>query len=68
MLKKYTIDAELAEYAYKLGEKLQSLCEWFFCGCCAPACQALPQWNKLTNNTLRKQRWCTFLFPKIWMP
>jgi len=56
-----SVDAELAGHARKLDVKLQSLC-WsgFFFVCCAHAFQALPFKSKLTNNTLRNQRWGTW--------
>jgi len=46
MLKKYSIDAELAGHAHKLDMKRQSVWEWFFSGCWAHACQ-------VTNNTMK---------------
>jgi len=54
----YYIDAELAGQVYKCDVKLQSFCGSgfsLFAVCCAHACQALPLWNELTNNSMRKQ-------------
>jgi len=60
----HSIDSELAGHACKLHVKLQSLCgSGFSSVCCAHACQASPFRNELTNNTLWKQRWSTFLYP-----
>ena len=65
MLKKYTlyIDAKLAGHANKPDVKLPSLCGSGFFVCCVRACQALPLWSALPNNTLWQQRWGAFLYP-----
>jgi len=50
------IDVELAGHVYKSDVKLQSLCGSgfsLFAVCCVHACQALPLWSELTNNTMR---------------
>jgi len=59
----HSSDAELARHAHKLDVKLQSLWRSGFSVCCAHACQTLRLRCELTNNTLRKQRRCTFLYP-----
>jgi len=59
---------ELVGHVFERDVKLQSLCMSgfsLFPVCCAHACQALPIWSELTNNTLRKQRWGTFLYPQF---
>jgi len=61
----HSIDAELAGHAHKLDVKLQSSCVNVFSVCCAHACQALTLWSELTNNTLRKQKLGTFLYPQF---
>jgi len=61
-MEEYTLDAELAEHAHKLDMKRQSLCRSGFSVCYAHACQALPLRSELTNNTLQKQKWGTFLY------
>jgi len=63
--KMHYIDVELAEHVHKLDVKLQFVSEWLFSVCCARSCQAVLVWSELTNNTLRKQRWGTFLCPQI---
>ena len=53
------IDAELAGHVFQRDVKLQNLCGSgfsLFAVCCSHACQALPIWSDLTNNTLRKHR------------
>jgi len=45
---------------YTWCEIAEVVWESLFSVCCAHACQALPLWSELTNNTLRKQRWGTF--------
>ena len=62
------IDAELAGHVFKRDVKPQSLCGSgfsLFAICCTHACHALLIWSELTNNTLRKQRWGTFLYPQF---
>ena len=49
-------------HVHKLDVKLKFVWEWLFSVCCAHACQTLLLWSELTNNTLRKQRWSTFLY------
>jgi len=49
-------------------ETAEFVWEWLSSVCCARSCQASPLWSELTNNTLRKQRWDTFLYPQNWMP
>jgi len=67
--KTHSIDSEVAGHAHKLDMKLQEFVwEWFFSFYCAHVCQALLLRSELTNNTLRKQRWGTFLYPQFWMP
>ena len=61
----HSTDAELAQHAHKLDVKLQRLCGSVFSVCCTHACQALPLWSELTNNTLQKQKWGTFLYPQF---
>jgi len=62
------IHAELAGDLYKRDVKLLSLCGSgfsLFAVYCAHACQALPLWSELTNNTMRKQWWGAYLYPQI---
>jgi len=59
----HSVDAELAGRAHLLDVKLQRLCaSVFFSVCCVHAYQGLPLRTELTNNTLRKQSWGTFLY------
>jgi len=63
------IDAELAEYVHKLDVKLQNLCgSSFSLFVVRILAKALSLWSRLTNNTLRRQRLGTFLYPQIRMP
>jgi len=67
--KMHYIDAELTGHVHiNLTWNCRVCAGVDFSVCCARACQALPLWSELTNNTLRKQRWGTFLYPQIWMP
>jgi len=66
-VEKTLIDGELTGHAHKLDVKLQSFCGSGFSLFAVRMCQALPLslWSELTNNTLRKQRWDTFLYPQF---
>jgi len=60
------IDAELAGHVHKLDVKLQIMCGSNFSMFAVRILAKL--WSILTNNTLRKQRLGTFLYPQIRMP
>jgi len=62
------IDAELAGHVHKLDGKLQNLCgSSFSLFAVRILTKALSLWSNL-NNTLRRQRLGTFLYPQIRMP
>jgi len=64
--KLHWIDAKLAGHVHKLDVELQNLCGSDF-SLFVVRILAKP-YSELTNNTLRKQRWCIFLYHQIRMP
>jgi len=67
--KVHYIDAELVGHVHKLNVKLQNLCgSSFSLFVVRILAKFLSLWSKMTNNTLRRQRLGTFLYPQIRMP
>ena len=62
--KMHSIDVKLKRLAHKLDTKLQSLC-WsdFSLFAVHMLAISLTTWSELINNTFRKQKWGTFLYP-----
>jgi len=61
----HSTDAELAGHAHKLDKTAEFVWEWFMLVVCMLAKPYIPLRSELTNNTLQKQRWDTFLYPQF---